>query len=351
VLETLIFLSSGLFLGWSLGANDAANVFGTAVGTRMVRFTTAAAIASLFVIAGAVLQGAGSTHGLGQLGQVDALPGAFMVALCAAVTVSGMTRAGLPVSTTQAIVGAIVGWNLFCKRETDLSILSKIVTTWVAAPLLGAAFGAVVHGIVKVTVLTFKPHMLRLDQYTRWALVLAGAFGAFSLGANNIGNVMGVFVPSAPFDDTLLHGLHFSAAQKLFLLGGLAIALGICTYSRRVMETVGANLLAVSPLGAVSVVLSQGLVLTVFSSRELSQWLVSKGLPAVPLIPVSSSQAVVGAVLGIALLKGRVGLRQVRWRKLGNIAMGWVTTPLIAMGMCFVALFILQNVFGQRVHL
>ncbi len=36
----LFFLSSGLFLGWSLGANDAANVFGTAVGTRMVRFAT-----------------------------------------------------------------------------------------------------------------------------------------------------------------------------------------------------------------------------------------------------------------------------------------------------------------------
>ena len=48
-----IFLSSGLFLGWSLGANDAANVFGTAVGSRMIRFTTAAIICSAFVILGA----------------------------------------------------------------------------------------------------------------------------------------------------------------------------------------------------------------------------------------------------------------------------------------------------------
>lgn len=38
------FLSSGIFLGWSLGANDAANVFGAAVGSRMVRFKTAALI-------------------------------------------------------------------------------------------------------------------------------------------------------------------------------------------------------------------------------------------------------------------------------------------------------------------
>ena len=51
-LTVLVFLSSGLFLGWSLGANDAANVFGTAVGARMIRFGTAAIICSVFVILG-----------------------------------------------------------------------------------------------------------------------------------------------------------------------------------------------------------------------------------------------------------------------------------------------------------
>jgi PiT family inorganic phosphate transporter len=348
--ETLIFLSSGLFLGWSLGANDAANVFGTAVGTKMVRFRTAALIASLFVILGAVLKGAGTAHGLGQLGQVDALAGAFMVALSAAVTVYWMTKARLPISTSHAIVGAIVGWNFFSHRETNIAVLSKIVTTWVAAPILGAIFCATLHGCLLVAIRIFKPNILRLDLYTRWGLVLAGAFGAFSLGANNIGNVMGVFVPSSPFDDSLISGVSISSAQKLFLLGGVAIAVGIITYSRRVMETVGSDLLSVSPVGAFSVVVSQGLVLTVFASRGLSNWVVSLGLPAIPLIPVSSSQAVVGSVIGIALLKGRVGMRQVRWRVLGNIAGGSLTTPLIAGLFCYVALFILQNVFGQHVH-
>ena len=51
----LLLLTSGLFLGWSLGANDAANVFGTAVGTRIVIFTQAALICSVFVILGAVI--------------------------------------------------------------------------------------------------------------------------------------------------------------------------------------------------------------------------------------------------------------------------------------------------------
>ena len=67
-IAVLIFLSSGLFLGWSLGANDASNVFGTAVASRMISFTTAAVVCSVFIVLGAVFSGAGAAHGLGALG-------------------------------------------------------------------------------------------------------------------------------------------------------------------------------------------------------------------------------------------------------------------------------------------
>ena len=128
-LTVLFFLTSGLFLGWSLGANDAANVFGTAVGTQMIRFSTAAIICSLFVILGAVISGGGAAHTLGRLGAVNALPGSFMVALSAAVSVYLMTKLGLPVSTTQAIVGGILGWNLFSETRTDVTTLTTILST------------------------------------------------------------------------------------------------------------------------------------------------------------------------------------------------------------------------------
>jgi PiT family inorganic phosphate transporter len=62
---------------------------------------------------------------------------------------------------------------------------------------------------------------------------------------------------------------------------------------------------------------------------------------------VSSSQAVVGAVLGIGLLKGG---RAIRWRVLGGISLGWLATPIIAGVVCFIGLFILQNVFNQEVY-
>lgn len=344
----LLFLTSGLFLGWSLGANDAANVFGTAVGTRMVQFTTAAIVCSIFVVLGAVLSGAGAAHTLGKLGSVNALAGSFMAAFSAALTVYGMTRLGLPVSTSQAIVGAIIGWNLFSGSITDTNSLMKILGTWVASPLLAGIIAAPLYKLTR-RVLTFaKIHLLRLDAYTRAALIFAGAFGSYSLGANNIANVMGVFVPVSPFTDFDIGGfLTFTGIQQLFLIGALAIGVGVFTYSKKVMLTVGDGLMPLSPIAAWVVVISHSIVLFLFASEGLEHMLASAGLPTIPLVPVSSSQAVVGAVVGIGILKGG---KNIQWKVLGTIGAGWITTPIISALICFVALFFLQNVFNQQVY-
>ena len=342
-----IFLSSGLFLGWSLGANDAANVFGTAVGTRMLRFKTAAIIASIFVVIGAVVGGAGASHTLGKLGSINALAGAFIVALMAAFTVFWMTKMKLPVSTSQAIVGAIIGWNFFSGSPTDFDSLTKIISTWVICPLLSAVFAILLFYIFRFILDRVNIHLLEADSYTRFGLVLVGAFGAYSLGANNIANVMGVFVPVTPFKDLDLGLFILTGAQQLFFIGGVAIAIGIFTYSRRVMETVGESLLKLSPIAALIVVLSESLVLFLFSSQQLEGWLISHGLPSIPLVPVSSSQAVVGAVIGIGLVKGG---RNIRLNVMGGIASGWVTTPIASAILTFISLFIFQNVFNQEVY-
>ncbi len=60
-------LSGRVFLGWALGANDAANVFGTAVASRMIRHRTAVIVTAMFVVLGAVIGGAGGMHTLSGL--------------------------------------------------------------------------------------------------------------------------------------------------------------------------------------------------------------------------------------------------------------------------------------------
>jgi len=347
LITILFFLSSGLFLGWSLGANDAANVFGTAVGSKMLKFTTAAIICGVFLILGAVISGAGASHTLGKLGSINTLSGAFTVALAAAITVFVMTKACLPVSTSQAIVGAIIGWNIYAGYETNLNVVSKIVATWFLCPILAAAFSIVGYIIARWILHHSKIHLFRLDSHIRVGLIIAGAFGSYSLGANNIANVMGVFVNSSPFTSITLFGYVFSSTQQLFLLGGLAIAVGVYTYSKRVMMTVGSKIYALSPMTALVVVISSSMVLFIFASQGLQELFISAGIPPIPLVPVSSSQAVVGAVLGIGLVKGG---RNVNFAILGKISIGWIATPIIASIITFVALFFMQNVFMNQVY-
>ncbi|WP_207260198.1 inorganic phosphate transporter [Desulfovibrio sp. Huiquan2017] len=346
---TSIFFSSGIFLGWSLGANNMSNVFGTAVGTRMIRFRTAAIWCSVFVILGSVISGSGASETLGKLGSINAMPGAFMVALASAVTMFLMTKASYPASTSQTIVGSIVGWNLFSGSLIDYGALTRILSTWVFCPILAALFSMLMYLLCRRLLRWTKPHMLTQDFLTRMGLLTAGIFGSYALGANNISTVMGVFVPISNFSEINLFNLvTLSAAQQLFFLGGLAIALGVFTYSKKVIMTVGGGgIMKLSPVAAFIVVVSHSLVLTIFSSQELSDAFVSVGLPAIPLVPVSSSQAIVGAVIGIGLLKGG---RAIRWRTVGAICSSWAVTPVLAAVICFVSLFFLQNVFMLQTY-
>jgi len=341
-----IYLLSGLFLGWSLGANDTGNIFGAAVETRMLKFKTAALIASIFIFLGAVLEGSGPSGTLGRLGSVDALGGAFTVALAAALTITAIVRTGIPVSTSQTIVGAIIGWNYFSGRLTDYRNLLTIVSSWVIAFVLSGIIAALLFCLIRPLINRGRIHLLEQDVYTRIGLIVIGAFGAFSLGANNIANVVGVFVPVTPFKDINLGGFTLSAVQQLYILGAISIIAGIYTYSQKVMRTVGKDIFHLSPVTALIAVTAEAIVLFIFASQGLQNLLLSIGLPPLPLVPVSSTQVIVGAVVGIGLVKGG---KNIRYNILGKVSLAWIAAPVIAFVFAFIALFIVQNVFEQTV--
>jgi len=335
-----VFLAGGLFLGWALGANDSANVFGTAVGTRMLRFKTAAILCSVGILLGAVISGAGPAETLGKLAAIDSLREASIASASAGLTVFLMTRKGLPVSTSQAIVGALIGWNLSNNIQTDLTVATKILSTWILCPILAGAIAAALLPLTGLAIKTARLRLLQQDAFTRWALVIAGFLGAYSLGANNIANVMGPFAHSIDLDTVSLGGLiSLSPLQQLFLIGSVAVAIGVFTYSRQVMMTVGKDLFELSPVAGWVVVMAHSIVLFIFTSKALSQWIAGVGLPAIPLVPVSSSQAVIGAVIGIGLIRGRHGIR---WRVLGGIGLGWLITPVASGVVCFAALALMK---------
>jgi phosphate/sulfate permease len=157
---------------------------------------------------------------------------------------------------------------------------------------------------------------------------------------------MGVFTPAFSLQELDLGLFVLNSNQQLFLLGGIAIAVGVLTYSKKVMETIGGNIVELTSEAAMVVVLAESLVLFIFSSSGLSDFFVRLGLPPIPMVPVSSSQVVVGCVIGIGIYKG---VRNINFRLLGEIAAGWLATPLMSGLLAFFSLFLIKNIFNIEI--
>jgi PiT family inorganic phosphate transporter len=295
----VLSLLGGVFLGWSLGANDASNVFGSAVASRMLKFWTAAVLASVFVLLGALLQGQAGIETLKGLTQFT-LEQAVVSSVAAATTVTIMTILGLPVSTSQAVVGAILGIGIL-NQQLNLAGLGKVVACWFGTPVGAAVIAVIIYKVLAAFYNNLKINLFQSDILIRLLMIAAGSYGAYALGANNVANVTAVFVGAG-------HLSVFSAA----LIGGLSIGLGILTLSKRVMETVGKKLVRLDPFSALVVLLAQSITVHIYTFIG---------------VPVSTSQAVIGAVLGVGIVKG---ISTVSGRTLANILIAWLLTPAIA---------------------
>lgn len=297
-------LLAGVFLGWSLGANNAATVFGTAVSSQMVRWRTAAALMAAGATAGALLQGAPGLETYSRLVANQTALTAFCAAAAAALAATAMTCLGLPVSISQAVVGGMLGIGLRL-GQTNFHGLDKVVLCWLGTPFGAALLAALLYPLLARLVRLARPHFLVYDQMMRILLLGAGIYGSYALGANNAANVAGVFYAAGMFRNGLL-----PESVPALLLAGAAISLGALTYSRKVMRTVGGGITELDAFSAFIAVLAQALTVHAYAALGA---------------PVSASQAVVGAVLGIGLLKG---MHTVRKAVLVKILLGWVVTPL-----------------------
>lgn len=299
-------------MGWALGSNDAANIFGTAVSSYMVKYRTAVMLTAVFVLAGALI---GGGPGVKTLSGLTAQTGntAFIISVAAAMAVTLMSFLKLPVSTSQAVVGAIMGIGII-NRQIETKGLIKVFICWVTTPV-GAALVAIILYMVMARMLRKKAlHFITYDKLMRNLLILAGVYGAYSLGANNVANVTGVFYQAGV--------LNISQA---LLLGGGGIALGSLTSNRGIMSTVGRKIIPVDAFSAFIAVLAHSVTLHIYAHIG---------------VPVSSSQAIVGAVLGIGLLKG---MKTVNKKMVLKILSGWFFTPVMGTLFCLSLYFLLHR--------
>jgi len=291
----------GFYVGWNIGANDTANCIGTPVGSGLISYRRMVYLVAVFVVLGALLQSQNvmKTIGEGVVQEPLNLLAVLTAMLSAGFFVTLATFFKVPVSTSQAIVGGVVGAALSMGNGVNVPRVATIGEVWIISPPLTALMSFILYHLLsfflkRVRLVTFW------DRLLSYLVIISGAYVAFSLGANDVGNSVGPL--------TVL-GIE---RIWLALLGGIALSVGVITYGRRVTETVGKGITSLGPLSAVAAQTSAAIAVHFFSIIG---------------IPVSTSQAIVGAVVGVGLVKG---VKTVRLRKITEIVVGWVATPTVA---------------------
>jgi len=292
-------ITSGIFLGWGLGANDSANIFGTGVTTGVIKYKTAVLLTGIFVLMGSLIDGPKCMETVSDLSRLFPAD-AFCCALAAAVTMAILTFFAIPASASQAIIGAVIGAGIL-SGTADFSKLFKIFSCWIFTPVLALILGYLFHRFIGYLLDRTITNMSHRNLLYYIGIITTGCYAAYALGGNNVANVTGVYV-----------GSGILSVQNASLIGGLSIAAGVLTYSKKVMMTIGKGIAPLDPFSALITILAEALTLNLFTHIG---------------VPVSSSQAIVGAIVGVGIVKG---MKTVRSRMLIKIGLGWIMTPVSA---------------------
>jgi PiT family inorganic phosphate transporter len=278
-----IALLPALYMGWGIGAHDAANTFGPQIGANIISHRRAVALAALFAFLGAIVEGRKVFTTLGGITHLT-LATSIAATLSAALTVNVITAFGLPMSTSHTIVGALVGAGLFEGTAVNIPTVLKIGASMMTAPVGAGVVAYLLYRLLAAVASGRLGSLMLFERVVRYGAVVIGCYAAYALGSNNVGNAMATAVAVG------LVGPGAGAA-----LGGLAIAVGVLTYSRNLIMLVGRRITALDPISALVAVLATAITVHLFTQLG---------------IPVSTSQATVGAVVGVGLTKGMVAVNR-----------------------------------------
>ncbi|ABF63400.1 inorganic phosphate transporter [Ruegeria sp. TM1040] len=177
----------GAYLALNIGANDVANNMGPAVGAKALPMTAALIAAALAEVTGALLGGSEVVATVStRLIEPDAMSAPHMLiqAMMSAMIASALwvnlaTWMGAPVSTTQSIIGAILGATTAAAGfgAVDWLTFGSIATSWMLSPLIGAVLAMALLALIR-QVITEQDE--KLEAARRWVpILLAGMGGAF----------------------------------------------------------------------------------------------------------------------------------------------------------------------------
>lgn len=392
--EQLLPIALAFYLAWNLGANDVANSMGTSVGSKAVTLRQALIIAGILEFTGAVIFGreVSTTLATGIVNPEwfgsqpqTLLMGMVSVLLSCGIWVQIATLFGLPVSSSHAIVGAIAGFSLIAigRQAVDWALIGTISLTWVITPIVSGIVAVALYSLVKRFILDTPNPQQRLSEWIPWLSVmlfssfgaivlpavfktspipavpahdwmigtgaiatialtgyswnrlkhtsthsiepilakfqvLSACFVAFAHGSNDVGNAIAPLATIVHIQHTgTIPSSDFSVPLWILIIGALGIVSGLAILGKNVITTIGENITPLQPSSGFCAELATATTILLASRVGL---------------PVSTSHALVGAVVGVGVIQQSNSPQKLQIKTLKEIGLAWIITiPISAL--------------------
>jgi PiT family inorganic phosphate transporter len=345
-----LVLIAALIFDFLNGFHDAANSIATIVSTRVLTPTQAVLWAAFFNFVAAFIFGTkvSSTiaNNLVDNSQIDI--SVVAAGLLGAIVWNIITwLLALPTSSSHALVGGLAGAAVL---HSDFTVLKPtgwglIVLGIFLAPILGFMMGVFNMVVVSWMARRQTPH--KVDRLFRRLQLVSAALYSLGHGGNDAQKTMGIIVMllttaglghwTAADPDSWLNKMHLfggthNVAWWIILTCHFAIAMGTCFGGWRIVKTMGSGITRLQPVG--------GFCAETAAAMGIFGFTLIKG------VPISTTHAITGAILGVGTTKG---IRSVRWIWGQRIVLAWILTiPCSAFvaGMCYLAIVGVQKVLG-----
>jgi PiT family inorganic phosphate transporter len=316
----LLWITVAVALGFDFtnGFHDTANAVATSISTRALRPRVAVAMSAVLNLTGAVVATQLlHTKVADTIGGLVKPPGGVGLGMIIAALVGAIVwnlitwRAGLPSSSSHALIGGLVGMGLanYGVGAVQWAKVGPVVTALVTSPLIGLV-GAYLFMVVLLNVFR-RAHPSRVSRGFRRAQILSAAFVSFSHGANDAQKTMGIITLALLSTGHLtLHGRERFPPVPLWVVIAAALAIGLGTYAGgwRIIRTMGSRIIRLEPDAG-------------FAAQTVAA-MVIQGATQLGL-PVSTTHVVSGSVMGAGATRR---LSAVRWGIARRILVAWVLT-------------------------
>jgi sulfate permease len=323
-----------MLLAMTMGGSGTAPAFSAAYGANVIRKTLIPGIFGIMVFLGAIIAGKGTatTVGKGLLNpEMMTFTVVSIVLFSVAIALLISNIAGIPQSTSQATVLAVVAPALYFDDLNTQKLMVEIVPTWFILPVISFfisyLLGKYIYKPMRRRGLTMsRASNVNLNPIWNTFIVIMSLYVAFSIGANNVANAAGPIASMTANELNMPLDKNFNLIMILAtLIVAPSFGIGSSVFGHKIVRNTGKEIVLFGKFEAVLIAfVSASLLLAVSITRG---------------IPSSLVQLNVAAIIGIGVAK--LGAKNIfRKTKVRRFFLMWLIAPMIAFGLSMLLIYL-----------